>query len=179
MAVLLMNTLILLATAVSVSADSFFCGLSLAVKSKNFFITVIGIAFSVLVLCVCGSVLGKIFGDFLKNYAEILGGIILLVVGLIGLFSKKDKQKEKSSATDFNKSLLLGFTVGLDGAVGSFTLTCSGYNGLFVALLITAIHVVLLIIAVILAKFIRKKLPSDSKFPSVILVVLGLYKLLF
>ena len=170
-----MKALILLATAFSVSADSFFCGLSLAVKSKKFSLIVLGIASSVLVLGLCGSLLGKIFGEFLKNYAEIFSGIILVIVALFGLFYKH-KENQKISA-DFYSSIITGLSVGLDGAVGCFTLTCSGFNGLLVAMLITIIHVALLILAVLLAKKLRKKLDNNSKLPSIILLILGLYKI--
>ena len=46
-----------------------------------------------------------------------------------------------------------------------------------IAMLITIIHVALLILAVLLAKKLRKKLDNNSKLPSIILLILGLYKI--
>ena len=118
-------------------------------------------------------------GDFLKNYAEILGGIILILVGLNGLVKKPSDKIYKKNNSSIKKSLLVGFSVGLDGAVGSFTLTASGFNGIFVALFITFIHVILLILALYLSKKLPNKIKNESKIPPLILVFLGLYKLLF
>lgn len=174
-----MNYLFLTLTALSVSADSFFCGLALCMKTKGGIKTVLSVATTVFVLCFIGSTLGKIFGEFLKNYAEILGGIILFLVGIFGFFKKQKGEISKIEKFSVKQSLLVGFSVGLDGAVGSFSLTASGYNGLFVAGFITFVHVLLLVIALLLADKISKKIKSESKIPSIILTCLGLYKLIF
>ncbi len=176
-----MKVIFLTLTALSVSADSFFGGLALCMKTKCNIKSVFGVATAVLLLCLLGSTLGKIFGEFLKNYAELLGGIILILTGVLGLFKKKEADKNTAGVrekTSLKDSLLIGFSVGLDGAVGSFTLTASGYNGLFVALLITFVHVVLLVLALLLADKINKKLTATSKLPHLILILLGLYKLI-
>lgn len=174
-----MNYVFLVLTALSVSADSFFGGLALLIEEKQKIKSVLGVFISVLTLCVLGSTLGKIFGNFLKNYAEILGGIILILVGLNGLVKKPSDNIYKKNNSSIKKSLLVGFSVGLDGAVGSFTLTASGFNGIFVALFITFIHVILLILALYLSKKLPNKIKNESKIPPLILVFLGLYKLLF
>ena len=165
--------------ALSVSADSFFGGLALCIKNKCKITTVFGVAIGVLALCLLGSTLGKIFGEFLKNYAEILGGAILFLTGVCGLL-KKEKSSDftyaKNKAT-LKDSLLIGFSVGLDGAVGSFSLTASGYNGIFVAFFITIVHAALLLLAMLLANKINKKLTATSKIPHLILIALGIYKM--
>lgn len=163
-------------TALSVSADSFFGGLALCIKNKCKIKTVFGVLSAVLVLCLLGSTLGKIFGEFLKNYAEILGGAILILTGVLGLFKKEELNGIKNE-NSLKNSLLIGFSVGLDGAVGSFTLTASGYNGLFVAIFITVVHAVLLILAMLLANKINKKITATSKIPYLILILLGIYKI--
>lgn len=177
-----MKVIFLTLTALSVSADSFFGGLALCLKTKCNIKSVFGVASAVLLLCLLGSTLGKIFGEFFKNYAELLGGIILVLTGICGLV-KKEKEELGSlkgrDKTTLKDSLLIGFSVGLDGAVGSFTLTASGYNGLFVAFFITLVHVVLLVLALLLADKINKKLTATSKLPHLILILLGIYKVLF
>ena len=174
-----MNYVFLVLTALSVSADSFFGGLALLIDEKQKIKSVLAVFISVLILCVLGSTLGKIFGDFLKNYAEFLGGIILILVGISGLVKKPNNKIYNKDKSSIKKSLLVGISVGLDGAVGSFTLTASGFNGLFVALFITFIHVILLVLALFLSKKLPSKIQNESKIPSFILVFLGLYKLLF
>lgn len=175
-----MKMVFLALTALSVSADSFFGGLALSIKNKCKIKSVFGVLSAVLLLCLLGSTLGKIFGEFLKNYAEILGGAILILTGVCGLLKKKQSNTNLSSGKNevsIKDSLLIGFSVGLDGAVGSFTLTASGYNGLFVAIFITFIHAVLLLLAMLLANKINKKLTSTSKIPHLILILLGIYKI--
>ncbi len=174
-----MNILFLILTALSVSADSFFCGLALLMKSKGGVKCVLSVATAVFILCLTGSSLGKILGNFLKNYAEILGGIILFLVGLTGIFKNKKNEIKRLEKFSLKQSLLVGFSIGLDGAVGSFSLTASGFNYIFVALFITFFHVILLILALFLAEKLSKRIKKESKTPSIILMCLGLYKLLF
>ena len=174
-----MNTLFLILTALSVSADSFFCGLALLMKSKGGVKCVLSVATVVFILCFIGSSLGKILGDFLKNYAEILGGIILFLVGFTGFFKNKKNEVKRLDKFSLKQSLLVGFSVGLDGAVGSFSLTASGFNYIFVSLFITFFHAILLILALFLAEKLSKKIKKESKIPSIILMCLGLYKLIF
>lgn len=172
-----MNVLILIVTAISVSADSFFLGLSLLLKSKNYFSTVSAIAVSVFILCFLGATLGEVFGEYLKNYAQVTSGLILFIVGISEIFFNK-KTDNKLENSSFKKSFFLGLSVGLDGAVGSFSLACLGYNGPFVAILITIVHVLLLIVAQSISKLLKNVKISD-KIPPLILACLGIYKLFF
>ena len=171
-----MNVIFLTLTALSVSVDSFFAGVALSIKNKRSLSSILCVLTTVLILCLSGALLGKIFGDFLKNYAQILAGIILILVGGIGILKKERQTDSKSNS--IKKSIVVGISVWLDGAVGSFSLTAIGYNGILVAVLITFIHVLLLILAFLLGGKISKKLRRESKIPSITLIVLGLYKLI-
>ena len=88
-----MQTIFLLATAFNVSVDSFLCGLSLQAQYKGNFKMLIGIMLSVFLLCFIGSVSGYVVGDFLQNYSNLLGGIILYGVSIL------NTQPEKQSKT--------------------------------------------------------------------------------
>ena len=173
-----MNVVFLTLTAISVSVDSFFAGLALSIKNQRKIPSVFSVLIAVFILCSLGALLGKIFGDFLKNYAQTLSGIILIAVGAIGLFKKNTQNLNTKSTCLTKKSLIVGASVGLDGAVGSFTLVASGFNGLFVTVFITLIHVVLLILAFLLGGKISTKIKSEGKLPSLMLILLGIYKLI-
>lgn len=173
---LLMNVLFFTLTALSVSVDSFFAGVALSIKNKKYLSSILCVLATVFALCLLGSLLGKIFGDFLKKYAQTLAGFILILVGALGFLKRKRQSENKINSV--KKSLAVGISVGLDGAVGSFSLTAIGYNGILVAVLITAIHVLLLILAFIIGGKISKKLHPESKIPSIALVLLGIYKLI-
>ncbi len=173
-----MNVAFFILTALSVSVDSFFAGLALSIKNQRKTQSVCSVLISVFMLCLLGSLLGKIFGEFLKNYAQFLAGVILIIVGVIGLFKKEEQSLTDKSNNSIKKSLVVGVSVGLDGAVGSFTLTASGFNGLLVTAFITLIHVGLLVLAFLLGEKISKKITSEGKLPSLTLILLGIYKLI-
>lgn len=68
---------------VATSIDALTVGFSLS--SEGFFsalITTLIIAIVTFILCIVGGILGKKSSKFLGNKAEIIGGIILIVVGL-------------------------------------------------------------------------------------------------
>ena len=177
-----MNLIYLIIASISVSIDSFFCGLSLNLNKGDKKLTIFGVIISVLTLCLFGSTLGEEFGKLLENYAHILSGVILILVGVSTIKTKKDKSLLKISnekTNTFKQSLIVGFSVGLDGAVGCFSLTLNGYNGIMVALFITFIHVLLLYLSLIVAKSFYEKAKKFENAPPIILIILGLYKIFF
>ena len=169
-----MNVTFLALTCLSVSADCFFIGLSISIKNTKKLPATLIVTSVVFALCLTGALLGKIFGEFLKNYAQLLSGIILIAVGISGLIDKG----EVKHTNNVKQLIFVGASVGLDGAVGSFSLTAIGYSGIFVAFSITLIHFVFLILAFLLGKKLSKKIKAESKLPPLTLIALGIYKLL-
>ncbi len=176
-----MKTIILFTTALSVSLDSFFCGLSMSVKTKENFKFLIGISLSVFILCIAGRYLGTTMYDALSNFSEIVGGSILLIISLFGFF-EREKEKNllvKSKDNIFLESIIIGFAIGLDGAAGCLSLSLMGYSSLFVPILITFIHVLLMNFAILISKSKASKFLKKFKFtPHLILFLLGSYKLI-
>ncbi|MBR5439833.1 MAG: manganese efflux pump [Clostridia bacterium] len=174
-----MDVLFLISTALSVSADSFLCGLSLYVPLKDKNKAVIIIAVSVLVLCFTGAFLGLNLGRLFSRYANLIGGILLMIIGLIEVFEHNGKElitalKQKKIFDYF----LVGIAVGLDGLVGSFTLSLLGYNLLLVVLTITVLHVMLLYVSIsISTEFLLKHSAIVKSMPALIFM-LGIYKVL-
>ncbi len=178
-----MNYFNLLTIALSVSLDSFFCGLSASMKINRNFKTVLGIILSVFTLCVIGSFLGEKTGEGLKNIANFLSGTILSVIAVIDYISEKKESENgklfSKKNNNFFQGIILGLAVGIDGAVGCFTLSLLGVNGLIAPLTVTAFHLVLLIFAFLITDFgFAKKLAQKSFIAPLILFLLGIFKII-
>lgn len=68
--------------AVATSIDAFAVGISLRAAAVNlaFAVSVIGVTTAV--CCVVGLVIGRRLGQLLGDYAELLGGVILIAIGV-------------------------------------------------------------------------------------------------
>ncbi|EGL81810.1 UPF0059 membrane protein yebN [Caldalkalibacillus thermarum TA2.A1] len=76
----------LLLCSISVSMDSFSVGLSLGLFSVNTWLAIVLFGVSGLVLTVLGLILGRYVGDWIGQYSEAVGGVILFTIGLKFLF---------------------------------------------------------------------------------------------
>ena len=173
-----MNLIFLLSTAVAVSIDSFICGFTVSFKCEKKLPLLFGITLVVFALCLITNYLGVYLSEFLTEKTANLGGIILIAIGVYNLFSKEKTQIETKSI--LKQSLLLGFGVGLDGAFGNLSLALMGYNSFFVPVTIALTHLLLIGMGVFLSERHFLKIFKKLDFiPSLILILLGLYKLIF
>lgn len=165
-------------TAVGVSIDSFFSGLSLPSEPKNFFKSIAAAVTAVFILCLSGAIAGKTAGKFSGGFADFAGGIALIIIAVTEL-SKRKMQNAFSAAKPcgIEKSAGVGLAVGLDGAVGAFTLTSSGVNAMLSVAVITFFHAVFMTAAASLASF-AVKFRKAEKLPSAVLLILGAHKIL-
>ena len=171
-----MNILFLLATALTVSADSFFCGYSLSLGSRRRTMIVCGIVLTVFVLCAAANLLGNLLSGIFTEEVAAAGGMILIAVGVYNMiYSGKEEFGEDHI---LNKSLIVGFAVGLDGAAATLSLSLMGYAEFYVPLLITATHFVTIVLGSALSetKFLGK-LKNYRAAPPLMLIALGAYKL--
>lgn len=175
-----MKAIYLTITALSVSLDSFFCGLSLSSKNYKNKVTLLGISGTVFLLCLAAATLGSTIGNFLESGANILGGAILIIVAGYGFIFENydDAPLIISEKTSFMQAVILGFSIGLDGALGCFSLAVSGMNGFLVAVYITACHLLLLQLSFISAIKLKKLVERFKIFPPLLLFALGYFKLL-
>ena len=178
-----MNLLLLISASITVSIDSFICGLSLQAEYLGNKKIVLGITFSVFLICFLGSVFGESLGVFLSEYADLLGGIILYLIAVINLKSvtaEKEFLKNLTACSNknvFKKSLAVGFGVGLDGAVACLSLTTLGYNSILITLLITLTHLLAISLAVnVVSEKTALKLKKYYFLPPFVLATLGAYK---
>ena len=74
------KTMIVLAIATSI--DALAVGVSLAFLNVNIYTPVLSIGIITLILSLIGVKIGNVFGEKYKQKAEILGGIILILIGI-------------------------------------------------------------------------------------------------
>ena len=172
-----MNILFLTATALTVSADSFFCGFSLSLTTKKKGEIVAGIVLTVFALCAAANLLGNFLSDIFSEEVAAAGGIILIAVGLYNLINSDVATAGTDKA--FNKSLIVGFAVGLDGAAATLSLSLMGYTEFYVPLLITVMHLITIVLGTHLSEsrlFCGMK--NFKAAAPVLLIGLGAYKLI-
>lgn len=176
-----MEILILLTTAFTVSLDSFFCGLSMSIKTKDNFKFILGISLSVFTLCILGRFIGIKTSNALLNYSEMVGGSILIIIALFGFIENLNKSEYSTPCKNlFLESIIIGFAIGLDGSAGCISLALSGYTSILVPVLITIVHVILLNVAILISKTKVAKTLNKYKFtPQIILFLLGCFKIIF
>lgn len=165
-------------TVLTVSIDSFVCGFSLSLsKGKTFLIAPI-IALTVFIMCVFTNYLTLAFQDVLTETTASLSGIILILVGVFNLI-KKDEKTSPSNASIVRQSLLSGFAVGMDGALGNLSLALMGYNSIWIPISIALTHGIMISLGILLSriKFVQK-FAAVSAFAPLVLIGLGAYKLL-
>ena len=68
--------------AIATSIDAFAVGITLAFLKVNIFVAISIIGFITCALCMAGVKIGNKYGDKFQNKAEIMGGVILIIIGL-------------------------------------------------------------------------------------------------
>lgn len=68
--------------AIATSIDALAVGVSFAFLGISIVQTIIIIGIITFVLCFLGIIIGEKLGDIFKNYAEIVGGVILILIGI-------------------------------------------------------------------------------------------------
>ena len=163
-----MNYYILI-TALSVSIDSFFGGISL--KAKGFLLKVLQVISVVFVMCIITNYFGKMLIPLLDTNTEVFGGICLILVAIYQFFCEKN---------DSQNGFLIGFAIGTDGACANFSLALMGYNSLLVPIVLTFFHLVFLCIGYAVTRVGKiKKLSNNFYLSPCVLIGLGLYKIIF
>lgn len=76
----------LLLQAIATSIDALIVGVSLLALGANIFIAAPLVAFITFVCCLVALILGRRFGVLLGDKAEIVGGVILILIGIKALF---------------------------------------------------------------------------------------------
>lgn len=173
---ILLMIYLLIITALTVSIDSLICGFSLSLSSNKKLPVILGITAVVFFLCCLTYLLAWALKDVIDQKTANLGGIILIIVGVLNIVRKKDSSLKGDKV--FTKSLVTGFAVGLDGALATLSLSLI-YHTFIIPAVISLTHAVTISIGVYLAKVkLVRKIAKIEFIPSLILILLGGYKLL-
>ena len=168
----------LLITALTVSIDSFVCGFSLAYTTKKKPLIVLGIALTVLFMCITTNYMTAFFADKINERTASLGGLILICVGIYNL-AKNNNDKKFYQNFALKQILISGFAVGLDGALANLSLSLMGINQFYVPIVIALMHALMIALGIALASTpLAKKFGKIEFVPPIILILLGAYKLL-
>lgn len=133
-----MNVLYVIATAITVSIDSFIAGFSIALNKKKNLTLPLTVACVTYILCVTASVAGTLLKDFLENYVGFIGMAIMLCLGTVNLFKP---QNENLQTISFTQCIFVGFAVGMDGAAAALSLTLQGIGDIvFTPILFSFTH---------------------------------------
>jgi len=73
---------VVLMLTIATSIDALLVGMSLAFLNFNLILSAAVISLTALVITFSGFIIGRRFGNFSKNKAEAIGGIILIVLGI-------------------------------------------------------------------------------------------------
>lgn len=76
----------LIILAIATSIDALAIGVSFAFLNVSIVPSIIIIGITTFVLCVIATLIGKKIGGILQKYAEIIGGVILIIIGIKMLF---------------------------------------------------------------------------------------------
>ena len=173
-----MKVLFLVWSALSVSADSFFAGLSLSNKNTSYKSILLGVSSTVFILAFLGSALGYLLSENFKTIAIFISGAVLSIIAVNELIKTNEVLPLWSTSDETLKlSIISGASIGVDGAIGCFSLVVEGFSPIYVTLLITATHLLLLSVSFIVSKKLSefKKL---EKLPAFLVLSLGLYKII-
>lgn len=76
------NWKVMLILAIATSIDALAVGITFAFLQVNLLLAVLIIGIITFILCVIGTKIGNNFGNKFENKAEILGGIVLILIGV-------------------------------------------------------------------------------------------------
>lgn len=171
-----MNVFFLLATALTVSADAFFCGFSLSLGGEKKGPVLAGICVTVLLLCIAANLLGNLLAGILTEQVSVIGGFILIAVGFYNLMNSGEPSERKGV---LKKCVVVGFAVGLDGAAATLSLSLMGYTEFYVPLVITAMHFFTILLGSALSETRAfAKIRKAKAAAPLLLVALGAYKVI-
>ncbi len=129
-----MNTLYVVATAITVSLDSFIVGFSLSLNQRKNFVLPLTVALVTYLMCLLVGLAGYILQDYLQNYVNYIGGTIMLCLGIANLIKKSEEPK----SANFLQCLSIGISVGLDGATAMLSVTLQNVSDIILVPIIFA-----------------------------------------
>ena len=171
-----MDYTLLLVSSVLVSIDAALAGVSLGIKSKYKFKYSLTTLVIVLIMTLLSFILAYFIKKTVHNGFDIISGVLFIIIGLKSLFDVLSKN-EKSYEVNLLQICSIGFAIGIDASVATFTLSLSFFN-ILVPLIVTFMHFAFLSVGWVLSNiFIRAKGKVLSLVSSIFFIVIGSLKI--
>ncbi|EDS77447.1 integral membrane protein [Clostridium botulinum C str. Eklund] len=175
--------IISIALALDAFGVSLSIGLSKNLRYKNKALFCISFGFFQFMLAYIGSYLGALFNRYILTIPDVIGGIVIFMVGILML---KDGIKNDNTNVNINKKMyfILGISVSIDAAVVGFTVLNNISSKVLLlesTLFIGVITSILCLIAFLISGYL-KKITIVSKYANyiggIMLMIFGL-KMMF
>ena len=174
----------LLTTALAASVDSFICGFTVTLAGGRKKPLLVGVTLILAAMCLAANYLGKFLSGVLSDKVAAAGGFVLIGVGIYDLISaltgkRRPKEEKTPAKSKWKQSLLLGLALGPDGAFADLSISIAGNNSVFVPLVFTGMHLILLSLGIALARTRAARLIGRaSPIAPLVLIGLGISKIL-
>lgn len=178
-------SLILIALALSLDAFgvTLCVGLNRGANVKYKMLCVISSAFFQFLFALIGAYAGFLFNTYIASIPEILGGIIIGIVGIL-MLKEGMEEKEECALLRPGTAIVLGISVSIDAMVVGFTALheVQGLAAIFEStLLVGVVTLIMCLIALAIAKYLSK-IELISKYADyiggIILILFG-FKMIF
>lgn len=177
----------LLVIALALSLDAFgvtLCvGLNRGANVRYKMLCVMSSAIFQFLFALIGAYAGFLFNTYVASVPEILGGIIIAIVGIM-MLKEGMEDKEECALLKPSTAIVLGISVSIDAMVVGFTAfhKIQGFVAIFeITLLVGVVTLIMCLIALVIAKYLSK-IKLISKYADyiggIILILFGL-KMIF
>ena len=147
-----------LALAMDAFGVSVGVGLNSSLQRNNKIKFILSFAFFQFLFTFIGGIAGHLFDVYITSIPNIVGGIVMCIVGIIMIIDGL-KEKESDMLTKDSTCLILGISVSIDALVSGFTTFCKLNSMLLLcvdSILIGLITLLLSSIAFFLCQYIKK-----------------------
>lgn len=178
-------SLILIALALSLDAFgvTLCVGLNKGANLKYKMLCLISSAFFQFLFALIGAYAGFLFNTYIASIPELIGGIIITIVGIMMLKEGMEKKEERALLRP-STAIVLGISVSIDAMVVGFTALheIQGFAAIFNStLLVGFVTLIMCLIALVIAKYLSK-IELISKYAEyiggIMLILFGL-KMIF
>ncbi len=123
---------------------------------------------------IVGLLIGRQVSNVYNNKANLIGGILLFIVGLYEIISsfKKEEVQVKKVYKSWNKIILAGFALSIDNLVIGFSIGAYKEPFLLSALIIGVTSVILVLIGLEIGNRFNKKIEKNSEIISGLILIL-------
>lgn len=148
-----------IALAMDAAAISLSIGINCSVKRKTKINFILSFAIFQFLLSLIGALGGMLFEKYIVSIPNIIGGIIIAIVGIMMIKEGMSDEEQQCLLDSFKMYVILGLSVSIDALVVGFTALSytKSFNILTInSLIIGIITLLICLVAFFISKYIRK-----------------------